>query len=267
MNPLPPVRPVPARAVLPTLALALGSAACAAGPPVAGAEHAGWPLRVDGALRAMMHEGRTEAVVRLDALLPDPSLQAVGALAGLEGEVTIVDGVAVLTRPVPGTDELRTEARAQSDAGAALLVSARVPAWVEVETERPLGLDELDAELPRLAERAGLGPGRFPFRVDGGVEDLAWHVIDGSRLPAGSSSHEEHRSAAVRGNEAATVATVVGFWSPDDQGVFTHMGSRAHLHCVLRGPDGEARLGAHVDGITLPAGSRLRFPAPRPPGR
>ena len=50
-------------------------------------------VRVDGKLREIMHAGRTEATVQLPDLLPDPTLYGVGALAGLRGEITIVDGL------------------------------------------------------------------------------------------------------------------------------------------------------------------------------
>lgn len=40
-------------------------------------------VQAHGALRAMLHQGRTGKVVSLDAYLPDPELYAVGALADL----------------------------------------------------------------------------------------------------------------------------------------------------------------------------------------
>ena len=53
-------------------------------------------VRVHGALRAMFHEGQTGAMVALAALLPNPDVYAVGALADLSGEVTVVGGKAYL---------------------------------------------------------------------------------------------------------------------------------------------------------------------------
>ena len=78
-------------------------------------------VRVDGNLRAMMHEGKTGPVVRLSRLLPDDALYGLGALADMTGEVTIVAGKAYLSY---GKDQ---QAAAQTpedlDAAAALLVS------------------------------------------------------------------------------------------------------------------------------------------------
>lgn len=52
-------------------------------------------------------------------------------------------------------------------------------------------------------------------------------------------------------------ATLVGFYSESDQGVFTHMGSKTHIHCALDEP----LYTGHVDHVTIPAGTTLRFPA------
>ncbi|MHC5209883.1 MAG: hypothetical protein ACYTG2_04100 [Planctomycetota bacterium] len=214
-------------------------------------------LQVHGALRAMMHEGRTGAVVSLDTLLPDPELVAVGALAELAGEITIVRGTASLSFP-DGDDAVRTETSERSDAGAALLVAARVPAWRRVVTERPIPFEELDARIAELAGTLGSGPGqRFPFLLEGTFEQLRWHVIDGRRLDAGASSHEDHVAAAVITSAERTPATLVGFYSESDGGIFTHMGARTHVHCIIDEPVSSG----HVDHVVVPAGTTLSVPA------
>jgi acetolactate decarboxylase len=196
---------------------------------------AGDDLRVDGALRAMFHEGETGGTVTLDALLPDPHLYA-----------------------VPDGEAARTERTAGGEAAATLLVSAVVPGWHEVPVESPIAFDELDEAIARLAASAGLAASdRFPFLIEGAVEQLDWHVIDGSRLEAGGSSHADHLAAAVRGREPRVAATLVGFYSPRDQGIFTHRGSRTHLHCLIEEP----LAAGHVDHVVVPAGALVRFPA------
>jgi len=51
-------------------------------------------------------------------------------------------------------------------------------------------------------------------------------------------------------------ATVVGFFSRNHEGVFTHSGSRAHLHVVLEKGDS-----GHVD--ELRAGPQVKLILPR----
>lgn len=212
-------------------------------------------IQIHGALRAMFHEGRIGPAVTLDALLPSNDLYAVGALADLTGEVTVVAGEAYLS--YPEGDRARTEVARRSDAAAALLVSANVPRWRSATTETIVRFEELDEAIARLATSTGLDPGgRFPFLIEGVVEDLRWHVIDGRRLVEGGDSHEDHLAASVRESRARTPATLVGFYSTGDQGVFTHMGSRTHVHCIVEKPVAAG----HVDHVVLPAGTVVRFP-------
>src|SRR5437868_10952635 len=53
-------------------------------------------VKVWGNLREMMREGRTESRVAVAPLLVPPHMHAVGAIAGMRGEITVVDGTAWL---------------------------------------------------------------------------------------------------------------------------------------------------------------------------
>ena len=210
-----------------------------------------------GALFAMMHEGAVASVVDVATLLPNDRLYSVGALADLAGEITVVAGVAHVTRP-DGPDGVRTESsRSPSPGlGAALLVSAEVEEWLPVTTKAAIPFESLDRAIADLAREAGLDPERrLVFTVEGEVEDLEWHVIDGRRLPPGPSSHGAHAAASVRARRDRARATLVGFQSPSDMGTFTHMGSTTHVHCVVP----EASSSGHVDRVELPGGTIVRF--------
>jgi acetolactate decarboxylase len=239
-------------------ALALSLTACRASRDAREAdEPRSWngDVRIHGALRAMMHEGQTGPTVRLDSLLPNPRLYAVGALADLAGEVTVVGGQAYLAVP-EGAGAARTDTSLRPTASATLLVATEVPDWVSVTTDRAIRFDDLDERIASLAAAAGWTPkDRFPFLLEGTFEKLRWHVIDGRRLAAGGS-HQDHQSAAVQAGRERARATLVGFYSDHDQGVFTHMGSRTHIHCVVHEPVASG----HVDHIEIPAGITLRFP-------
>ena len=242
-------------AILPTVLL-LGCAASGGHPD----EHAFHPWRgevaVHGALRAMFHEGQIGTMATLDTMLPNPELYAVGALADLSGEVTVVGGKVYLSYP-EGPEDTRTELSFESDAGVTLLVATEVPAWHSVRVEETIPFEQFDDTIAQLAASAGMNVDeRFVFLLVGEFEDLQWHVIDGRRLTAGGSSHDDHRAASVQTRLDRVSATLVGFYSDGDQGVFTHMGSRTHVHCVLDRP----LSAGHVDHVSIPAGTTIQFP-------
>ena len=213
-------------------------------------------VQVYGALRAMFHQGQTGTMVALNSMLPNPSLYAVGALTDLAGEVTVIGGTAYLSYP-ESADSTRTETAAASSAGATLLVVAEVPSWRSVTTQNPIRFEELDASMRALATAAGMSlDARFPFLLEGDFEDLQWHVIDGKRLKAGETSHQDHLAAAVTRRLHRTSATLLGFYSERDERVFTHAGSRTHIHCMI----GEPLASGHVDHVVIPAGTTVKFP-------
>lgn len=124
-------------------------------------------------------------------------------------------------------------------------------------TERRIPFDELDDEIARLAVSVGMRlDKRFPFLLEGAFENLQWHVIDGRRLTAGATSHQGHSEASVKARLNRAFATLFGFYSTSDQGVFTHIGSKTHIHCALDEPLSSG----HVDYVTNPAGTTVKFP-------
>ena len=75
--------------------------------------------------------------------------------------------------------------------------------------------------------------------------------------PGGGSSHQDHLGASIQTGLKRTSATLVGFYSTSDQGVFTHHDSTTHIHCVLASPLSSG----HVDHVLIPAGATIKFPA------
>jgi acetolactate decarboxylase len=210
-------------------------------------------VRVFGSLRAMMHEGQTGAQVSLGSLDDSPFLFGLGAMADLAGEVLILDGELVVAHPGGRVEALSQ----QTEAAAALLVVAEVEAWESIALRDSIAWEDLDAALERLLLDSGRdAQQRLPFQILGTFPDLAWHVVDGTRLSGASSSHEDHLRAADRFSARQVEARLLGFYSANDQGVFTHAGSRTHVHCLLEEP---RRMG-HVDRATVPAGARLLLP-------
>ena len=212
-------------------------------------------VRVDGALRPMLHEGKTGPAVKLSRLLPDETLYAVGALAGLAGEVTVVAGKVYLSEGKEQKPE--AEVTQDSDLSAALLVSARVPAWRLLKSDGAISFENLDAQIAALATKAGMDVnGRFPFVIEGRVRELEWHVLAGPPPEGASEDHEGHLQNAAAFRLPTAQATLVGFYSPKDEGVFTHMGSKTHLHVVAGTPPGAG----HVDQVIVLPGATVKFP-------
>ncbi len=217
-------------------------------------------VQVFGSLSELMHEGRTESRIALAELDLSDGAVAVGALAGLRGEVTLVEGRLYLS--VPEGAGSRTLVGAATDEGAALLVYAAVPAWQQVPVPKDVALPELAGFVEASAIAAGLDVERpFPFVVEGEFAQVQFHTIDARRAVDGEAA--DHAALAIREERPRARGRLVGFYSKAHAGVFTHHGSRIHAHVVLETP----LASGHLDGVEVLAGAVLKLPSPEMPGQ
>jgi hypothetical protein len=202
-------------------------------------------------LRALMHEGRTESRVAIAPLLATPHLYAVGAVTGMRGEVTVIDSAASLSL---GERDAGRASAAVGDEGATLLVASTVAEWRHVAIAEDIQFADLDRRIEEYAAAAGIDVEKpFPFLIEGPVADVRWHVLKG---PPNPSAPHDHSGNAITGEQAAMTATVVGFFSKHDHGVFTHMGQNVHAHVV----NASLGLAAHADLLSIGASSVLSLP-------
>ena len=184
-------------------------------------------------------------------------MNALGPLAALRGEVTVIDG-----RPFVSTVAAGQVAVEQSFGhGACFLVYAQVRRWRWTASRRPLAVaPDLDPILQRAATAAGLDADvPFPFRCEGRVAAATIHVLDKrDGLPHNPARHEE---AKVRFELADEDVELIGFRSIRHQGVFVPGGSTMHIHLTARG----GRLAGHVDALQFNPGWRLALPAAASP--
>jgi hypothetical protein len=112
----------------------------------------------------------------------------------------------------------------------------------------------MDEQLEALAAAAGLDTKtRIPVRIEGTAKELDWHVLAGK----GEDGHTGHHGPRTTGRLSGAKVTLVGFFSRNDEAVFTHMGEHSHFH-VVTAPD---RMTGHVDGFELEPGAVVYFAA------
>jgi len=221
-------------------------------PPGDSGTPSGSEVQVWGSLRSVMHEGKTEGNVALQSVVPGPHAYAIGALSGLRGEITVLDDDVIVSFG-ESAGAVRTPAQAAQGETATLLVRAVVPRWINHQVDHAIEANRLDEELETIAKNAGLDVGsRIPMIIEASAKSLEWHVLAG--LPdGGQSAHDGPRSV---GKLSGAMVTLVGFFSRNDEGIFTHMGEHTHLHVVTSGD----RMTGHVDAVTLEAGGIVRLP-------
>ena len=219
-----------------------------------------WPALVEGANYRLQHigsmretimGGKRQSRLNLRTLAGQAGLLGIGPLGGLTGEVTIVDGQAFLSR-VSADGDIKVEE--SFDGGSPFFVWANVTAW----QARPIpptvrSYDDLERFLDVAVAEAGLSKA-CPFKVAGQMDAVRLHVVDAKDDdPPGMEHHAKIQKHFER---TALSATLVGFWSREHRGVFTHMGSNIHVHVQAA----DNSVSGHVEKVLLGAGLQLMLP-------
>lgn len=216
--------------------------ACGTPPRVAAPEVQTW-----GTMREVLREGRSEGRVLL-AGIAGPNAIGVGALAGLAGEVTIVDGhvlVATADGPLsegaaPTMDAVRGTVAGER---ASLLVLAEVERWETITLTDCASYEELEIAIAvQLRERGHLLTDPVPVRIRGVAEQLELHVIAGACPIATPDGPAPWRYAGAGGE-----VELVGFYVEGAAGRLTHHNHSSHLHAIAEG----GQLMGHLDAIAL----------------
>jgi len=241
------------RATLTCARLTLGALAALAGctaPP------GGWDLTVGrwGTVREALRDGHSEARVVVGDVVGSPHALGVGAVAGLQGEITVLDGVVSVSRGERG-GAVKSERGDGKGVEATLLALARVDQWRSEPLAASSGRAALEADVQRALERAGFGNLQcVPFVVRGELTGLHGHILRGAcpdspnEPPPGSLPPVELDLPRARG-------TLVGFWTSLPPGELVHHGEHAHIHVLLE--DGTT---AHVDEVGAGASAVLALP-------
>lgn len=204
-----------------------------------------------GAMKNVMWKGELFGTISLDTLKPVQNLYGLGPLDYLRGELFIKEGTIYKCTVVTDTS-MKVEVIKQ--AKAPFFVYAHVDTWKEIPlADSVTTTKQLESFL--LANSANkLKP--FVFKLKGKVASASIHVVN---LPPGSkvSSPEEAHKGQINYPVKNETAEIIGFFSTQHKGVFTHHSSFVHMHLLT---DDKNKMG-HIDTLSFsPRDLRLFIP-------
>ncbi|MFZ1342135.1 hypothetical protein [Thiothrix eikelboomii] len=207
-----------------------------------------------GALKAV-HSGDTSGKVDLQTFANKTNLYALGPVADLDGEITVIADSFSIARVREGS--IKTDH--DLDTQASFLVWAEVAAWQQPTSlsEKVENLSQLQTLVEEQAKKAGIDTSQpFPFLLEGLIPSVEYHVLAPKTQPQGHNTQQDNHTAAAKNISAEnTKAKILGFFSKTHQGVFTHRDSFIHLHILEdNGSSG------HIDALAVNADTRITFP-------
>ena len=216
-----------------------------------------------GSQKTIFDIGKAEAKVPLAAMSGDAASFGVGAVAGLDGEITVFDGKPYVTK-VRGNGYTMDNSQ---DHAAVFAVWTTNKAW----RDEPLPAEvktylDLQRHVKARAAAAGIDVGKsFPFLLTGTPVEVKWHInVDLTEgKPIDSKLFAKSKANYVMKNEPVDI---IGFHSEKHPGVFISAYAPAikdkdvkntiHFHLVSK--DGKSA--GHIDDIVLGTGMTLRLP-------
>ena len=197
--------------------------------------------------------GEYPVVFNLDSLVDKQNIYALGTMENLAGEIQIFN-----SQPYHSTAENDSLIVGSAETqNASLLVYAQVSDWKEismplsvVNQEALVGFLEYDEVMSEISSDAPL-----VFTIEGKAEEIEWHVLTGK---ANDSTHgdQRHNISSVSGVLHDVDVEILGFYSREHEGVFTHHNLPLHLH--FKTADG--RIAGHLDNLELGQNMTMRIP-------
>ncbi|SNT18347.1 acetolactate decarboxylase [Ekhidna lutea] len=195
-----------------------------------------------GELRKIMHQGEFQARVSLDTLVKK-ELYGLGAQDSLSGEILVIDGE--VFRSYLKNDTLITQT--DQSVKATLFVYTSVTAWDTVDFS---GISDIELQLEKSQDLSKA----FPFILLGSPS-VDYHVINFNPKNGDISKHKE---GAFRGSIQNEPLTILGFYSKEAKGIYTHHDSNLHMHVI----NTDRSVMGHVDQINI-EGRNMKLILPR----
>lgn len=198
-------------------------------------------IKTLGAMKNVMWNGELGSSIDLDTISDKNGLYALGPLSYLKGELLIINGKSYVSK-VTSDSTMSVEKR--FDVSAPFLVYTNVTEWTK--TPLPSQVKTIQ-NLERFIDGKTSNFKRpFAFKLTGKVSSAVIHI---QNLPEGTkvSSPEEAHQGQTNFNINNENAEIIGFFSTEHQGVFTHHDSFLHMHLVTKD---ENKMG-HVDELEI----------------
>lgn len=198
-------------------------------------------IKIVGAMKNVMWKGQLGPSIKLDTISDKTGLYGLGPLSHLRGELLINNGVSYVST-VNSDSSMRVEK--SYDVGAPFFVYTQVKEWNEIELSPEINTI---SDLEHFIDETTKGSKRpFAFKLIGHVSSAIIHI---QNLPEGTkvSSPEEAHQGQSNYSLSNEEVQIIGFFSTEHQGVFTHHDSFLHMHLITKD---ESKMG-HLDELEI----------------
>ncbi len=198
-------------------------------------------VNVVGAMKHVMWNGELDGSIKLDTIANKVGLYGLGPESYLTGELLVNNGVSYVSRV---TSDSTMTVQKSFDLMAPFFVYANVTQWQEVVV--PANITSIQ-DLEMLIDQKTTAFKRpFTFKLIGTVTSAVIHI---QNLPKGStvSSPAQAHQGQINYDLENQEVQIIGFFSTEHKGIFTHHDSNVHLHLITK----DEKMMGHLDKLEI----------------
>lgn len=196
-------------------------------------------INIAGAMRNVMWKGELNGIIDLDTITENKGVYGLGPISFLKGEILINDGEVFVSRVL--TDSTMSVSKG-SKIKAPFFVYATVKEWEEFDVPKRIkNIKDLETYLSKKTVAAKKP---FAIKLIGQVSSAQIHIQNLANGSIVSSPKEAHQGQVNYQLQEEDVE-IIGFFSTEHKGVFTHHDSFLHLHLITKD---ELKMG-HLDSV------------------
>lgn len=214
--------------------------------PVADKQKSNGKLSIIGSMMNTIHNGQLQGLINLDTISVKGHLYGLGPLENLKGETLINDGHCYVSQVNADSSISVTET---FDVKAPFFVYTNVDIWqVKDLPDDVQTLPQLEKYIDQITRRQ-IRP--LAIRITAKVEDATIHIVNlptGTQVHSPDDAHKGQKTLHVQGD-----VELIGFFSTEHQGIFTHHDSNVHIHLITA----DKKMMGHLDEIKLIKGGRI----------
>lgn len=206
-------------------------------------------VKIVGAMKNVMWKGELGSSIDLDTISDKNGLYGLGPESYLTGELLVSNGISYVSKVA--TDSTMTVEN-KFDVSAPFFVYANVTEWNEIEL--PSEIKSIKDLEKFIDEKTTDYKRPLAFKLQGNVTKA---IIHSQNLPKGTkvSSPDEAHQGQTNYKLFNQESEIVGFFSTEHKGIFTHHDSFLHMHLITKD---KSKMG-HLDELEI---GRMRIYLP-----
>lgn len=198
-------------------------------------------IKIVGAMKNVMWKGELGSSIDLDTISDKNGLYGLGPVSYLTGELLINNGKSYVSKV---TSDSTMTVEKTFDVSAPFFVYGNVTEWAEIEL--PSDIKTIQ-NLEKFIDDKTLDFKRpFAFKLIGQVTSAIIHIQnlpEGTKVTSPNEAHQGQINYDIKNEDAE----IIGFFSTEHKGVFTHHDSFLHMHLITKY---EKKMG-HLDELEI----------------